>query len=542
MNTTELKPERPTGTPEEPLQTSLLSEVESAVLPPYPKEGAVPVKKWISTVINKNERDKYLPAHGKDFIDDEKITRLLSLVDKAKSDNKEPDFTQVQEILAKSLAIQSLDIEDAAVLLQVRDPEHQAILEATARQIKQKVYDNRIVTFAPLYIANKCVNSCTYCGFREGNPDMRRRRLSMDEIRTEVTALAGTFGHKRLVLDVGEHPDSDFDYLMHAIDTIYSVSVPTRKGTANIRRVNINVAPMSIDKLKQLKDVGLGTFQVFMETYNRQTYAKLHPGTAPKSDYRWRLYCMHRAMEAGVDDVGIGALFGLSDWRFELLSLISHSRELEARFNGVGAHTISFPRLTNAQNAPFLSDTSTRVSDKDYLWLITLLRLCVPYTGLICTAREPKAIRDQALERGITQMDASTRIGIGAYSESQGQQEEDNQQFMIGDGRSLEQLIGDLADKGHITSFCTAGYRIGRRGGKIMRLLRDCTEGSYCKLNAIITFREWLDDFASSTTKEKGEALIRRELSEARERLPKFMDTFEPLYEKTVHGCRDLYL
>jgi 2-iminoacetate synthase len=424
----------------------------------------------------------------------------------------------------------------------VRDADAWSEMIDAAMAIKRKVYDNRIVVFAPLYLSSGCVNSCTYCGFRSGNEAMRRRRLELEEIRRETEALARDFGHKRLVVVFGEHPDSDVDYMASAIDAIYSVKVRTRKGEANIRRVNVNAAPMDIARLEKLREVGMGTFQVFQETYDRRAYARFHPAGTIKGDFRWRLYCHHRAMDAGVEDVGIGALFGLADWRFEVLGLLSHSRELERSYGGVGAHTISFPRLEPASNAPGLSDTAHRVGDEDFLKLITVLRLAVPYTGLICTARESAGVRDEAVRRGITQMDAGTRIGLGAYSEGSSAQDLENQQFLLGDGRSVERLIGDLADMGHITSFCTAGYRIGRTGGRIMRMLRDCTEGNLCKLNAILTFREWVDDFASQETRAKCEALIEREYAEAKERLPALMPGFEPLYEKTLHGCRDLYL
>jgi 2-iminoacetate synthase len=534
-----------TGTPTETVEAKSLTENagDRYELPELKPVGSVEPGKWMRSIVIKDEITRYLNADGTDFINDSKIRTLIEDADRAKSENTEVDRKQIDDIVAKSKSIKSLTLEEAAVLMRIRDPETRAALAETALSIKKRVYDNRIVTFAPLYISNDCVNTCRYCGFRHDNGCMKRQRLSMDEIREEVKVMVGTLGHKRMVLDVGEHPDSDYDYLMHAMDTIYSVSVPTRtRAAANIRRINLNVAPMSIEHLGMLKEVGLGTFQVFQETYDRDLYAKLHPGNSPKSDYRWRLYCMHRAMDAGVDDVGLGALFGLTDWRFELLGLLSHTRELESRYNGVGAHTISFPRLRSAQNAPYLSETKSIMSDDDFLWLLTLLRLCVPYTGLICTAREPKEVREEALKRGITQMDASSKIGIGAYARSAKNQEEDRQQFMLGDGRSLEELIGDLADAGSITSFCTAGYRIGRRGGKIMRLLRDCSEGNFCKLNAIITFREWLDDFAGPEVKAKGEALIARELDEAKKKLPQFMNQFEPMYQKTIHGCRDLYL
>jgi 2-iminoacetate synthase len=525
------------------------SSIAAGILPPLQAEGALRPRDWVKTVIKQDEIDRYLNPDGSDFIDDALISRLVGEVDAVKAGSRpEPSLAQVREILAKSRQVKSLSLEEAAVLMSVRSPETWAEMVDSAAAIKKKVYDNRIVTFAPLYMSSRCVNSCTYCGFRAENGEMVRRRLTMDEIKNEATALTRDFGHKRLVVVFGEHPDSDVDYMVNAIDTVYSVSVPTRKGNANIRRVNVNAAPMSIEKLTKLQEVGMGTFQVFQETYHRATYAKAHPAGTIKGNYRWRLYAMHRAMEAGIDDVGIGALFGLADWRFELLGLLSHSRELEAKFNGIGAHTISFPRLEAASNAPGLDDKKWRVSDEDFLKIITLLRLCVPYTGLICTARETKEIRNEAMKRGITQMDASTRIGLGAYSEGDkassgtGSQDIDNQQFMLGDTRSLEELIGDLADMGHITSFCTAGYRVGRTGDRIMRMLRDCSEGSLCKLNAIITFREWVDDFASPAVRAKCEALIQREFAEAKNKLPQFMPKFEPMYQKTVHGCRDLYL
>lgn len=510
---------------------------------PLAPEGAVSPKDWVPSVIVRDEIDRYLEG-GRDFVDHERIDSILA------DGRGEPSASELRDILAKSMSIKTLDLEEVGALMRVRSPEAWAEMIETAQAIKRKVYNNRIVVFAPLYLSSKCVNSCAYCGFRAENGEMKRRRLDLDEVRRETEALARDFGHKRLVVVFGEHPDSDVDYMMSAIDTIYSVKVKTRAGEANIRRVNVNAAPMSVAKLERLREVGMGTFQVFQETYDRRAYAKAHPARTLKGDYRWRLYCHHRAMEAGVDDVGLGALFGVADWRFDLLGLVSHSRELEKRFNGVGAHTISFPRLEPASNAPWLADKSHSVGDEDFLKIIAILRLAVPYTGLICTAREPARIRNEAVRRGITQMDASTRVGLGAYSEGTspetdrgtGRQELENQQFLLGDPRSLEELVGYLADEGHITSFCTAGYRIGRTGARIMRMFRDCTEGTFCKLNAILTFREWVDDFAGPETRAKCEALIEREYAEARTQFPALMPGFEPLYQKTLRGCRDLFV
>jgi 2-iminoacetate synthase len=279
---------------------------------------------------------------------------------------------------------------------------------------------------------------------------------------------------------------------------------------------------------------------VFQETYHHPTYGRVHPPDTVKGDYAWRLYCLHRAMEAGVDDVGLGVLFGLYDWKFEVLGLVQHAHELERTF-GIGPHTISFPRLEPALNTPFVQKARYAVNDEDFKKLLTVLRLAVPYTGMIITARETAAVRRACLPLGCTQTDASSRIGIGAYGDRSEQQDGQRQQFLLGDTRSLDEVVRELAELGYITSFCTAGYRCGRTGKKIMRLLRSGTEGNYCKLNAILTFREWLDDFASEETKQTGERLIAQELKEAEPRLPRMMPALKGLYGRISRGERDLY-
>lgn len=490
---------------------------------------------WANSIIKPEEVEKYLDNDGKDFIDEERIHRQLE-------EARHPDAQRVRDILDKSRGMQTLLPEETATLLQVEDPALLEEMRATGLEIKLKAYDNRIVTFAPLYMSNHCINSCTYCGFRTENEQMHRIRLSKEKIEKEVRALAGEFGHKRLIVVYGEHPLSDIDYLEESINSVYSIRVPTKKGHANIRRVNVNAAPLDIASLKRLKKVGLGTFQVFQETYHRDTYRRVHGRKSLKADYRWRLYAMHRAQDAGVDDVGLGALFGLYDWKFEVMGLLYHVRSLEATSYGVGAHTISFPRLEPAHNAPGTRRSRYAVSDEEFLKLITVLRLSVPYTGLICTARETAAIRNEAVNRGITQMDASTRIGLGSYSTVYDEQAEERQQFMLGDGRSVDELVRDLADMGYITSFCTAGYRIGRTGERIMRLLRSCSEGDFCKLNAILTFREWLDDFASEETRALCEPIIASELAGAGKRTPQLHSKFSDYYARTVKGARDLYV
>ena len=501
---------------------------------PVRTEGGT--RRWAAERVRRDEVTRYLPAAGGDFIDEAAIAAHLSAA-------RPPDAARLRDILAKAAAIETLSPAEAATLLAVTDPEQAAEMDATAARVKRAVYDNRIVTFAPLYISNRCVNNCLYCGFRADNRDMRRRVLSEDEIRAEVRVLAGEIGHKRLIVVYGEHPSSDAGFIARTIRTIYDVKVPVRSGMGQIRRVNVNAAPMAVDDLRLVKEAGLGTYQVFQETYHHAAYARLHPAGTPKHDYAWRLTAMHRAFDAGIDDVGIGALFGLADWRFEVMGLLYHAIELERRF-GIGPHTISFPRLEPAQNAPAAGAGATRVSDEAFRRAVVALRLAVPYTGMILTARETAAMRRALIPLGITQTDASTRIGLGAYSERRaGGQAEDRQQFMLGDTRSLDELIRDLASAGTITSFCTAGYRCGRTGDKIMGLLKSGREGHFCKLNAVLTFREWLDDFGTPATRAAGEALIAREIDEIRQRLPAGLaTTFLDFYARVSGGERDLYI
>lgn len=501
----------------------------------------IPATSWINKVIKPEEYEKYLD-NGKDFIDDEKIWQQIN-------SSVEPSNERVREILARSYDIQTLTPEELATLIKVKDPQMWQEMFAMAAKVKHKIYDNRIITFAPVYCSNHCVNNCTYCGFRSENSGEKRSRLSQEAIAREAEAIAGRIGHKRVIAVYGEHPDSDADYIAESIKTIYGVSVKTRKGHGEIRRVNVNCAPMSVDDLRKLHEVGIGTYQVFQETYHHETYSQMHPANTIKGNYQWRLYVHHRAYEAGIDDVAIGCLFGLYDWRFDVMGLLYHAHELENRF-GVGPHTISFPRITPASNSPLFSQPDRQkyfVSDEDFKKIVTLIRLAVPYTGLIITAREKQEVRDDVLFVGCTQTDASTVIGIGGYAENSGKQDIDSQQFMLGDTRSLEQLIHDLAKKGVITSFCTAGYRCGRTGDQIMNMLKKGHEKHFCKLNAILTYREWLDDFAGEETKKAGEAVIRKEIEEVKKRVPsvfnqKLYDLTMSYYERISNGERDLFI
>jgi 2-iminoacetate synthase len=497
-----------------------------------------------STWANERIRQEGYSDKTKDFIDDSLIAHTLKA-------NKNPDKKRINDILQKSLAIQTLTLNESAYLLDVSDSQILEKMKETALLIKKKVYDNRIVTFAPLYLGNYCINDCLYCGFRSSNKKAIRRTLTLEEVEEETKVLAGQIGHKRLIVVYGEHPKNDINYMVDTIKAIYGVKVnpvrenhsnevKTKNGIGQIRRVNVNAPPLSVQELKRLSGVGIGTYQVFQETYHHQTYSRVHPGSTIKGNYQWRLYCMHRAFEAGIDDVGLGVLFGLYDWKFEVMGLVAHSRELEARF-GIGPHTISFPRLEPAANTPFASESKYKVSDEDFKKLITVIRLAVPHTGMIITCRESAQLKKESLSLGITQTDASSKIGIGSYSDKSRMQEGERQQFILGDTRSLDEMIAEFAKLGFITSFCTAGYRCGRTGKCIMELLKNGQEGKFCKLNAVLTFREWLDDFASEKTKAISEKVINEEIEQIRQTMPKIFPQFIKYYERIKSGERDLY-
>lgn len=484
---------------------------------------ALPVKEWMRGVIKEEEVERYL-SNGRDFIDDEAIETLLR-------QNSRPDPKRVQEILAKSLNLERLEPEETATLLNVEDPDLWEEIFVTAGEVKRRVYGDRIVTFAPLYCSNYCVNNCLYCGFRRDNHLQRRRQLTIEEVRRETEVLV-SLGHKRLIMVYGEHPLSDVDYIAQTIQAVYE----TKVGHGEIRRVNVNAAPLDIARYRVLKEVGIGTFQVFQETYHHKMYHRLHP-SGIKAHYRWRLYALHRAQEAGIDDVAIGALFGLYDWKFEVMGLLYHTIDLEKHFGGVGPHTISFPRLEPAVNTPLVQETQYRVSDRDFKRLVAVIRLSVPYTGMIITAREPAHVRREVIPVGCTQTDASTRIGIGAYSERYGEQELERQQFEINDPRSLDEVVRELADMGYITSFCTADYRCGRTGKYFMDITKKGKIHHFCMPNAILTFKEYLLDYASPVTKETGEKIIARKFAELDDRLKPIVAEY---LKRIENGERDL--
>ena len=493
------------------------------------------VKEFMRGTIKQNEIDKYLTG-GKDFINDGGIFERIAA-------NRAPEKSRIRDIITKAHAIERLDPDETAAILNVTDEDLWEEMAQAAGDVKRKVYDNRIITFAPLYCSNLCVNNCLYCGFRTGNEKERRRTLTIDEVKKEAEAIA-KIGHKRLIMVYGEHPSSDAEYIAETIEAVYSVILKTRHGSAQIRRANINAAPMSIENFKKLWKAGIGTFQVFQETYHHGRYAELHP-SGIKADYRWRLYALHRALDAGIDDVAIGALFGLYDWRFEVMGMVYHAIDLENRF-GIGPHTVSFPRLNPAEGNGLHSQSPYRVTDDDFRKLVIAIRLSIPYAGMIVTARESAEMRRKIIPLGCTQTDASTRIGIGAYSETPLEQEADNQQFILGDTRSLDEVVREFADMGLITSFCTAGYRCGRTGDKIMKLLKSGVEGKFCKLNAVLTYKEWLDDFASGETIRASEKVILKEIDQIKNdpfyQNKKLLATFDDYLKRITDGERDLYI
>ncbi len=441
---------------------------------------------------------KTLSSNAVDFIHDAELESLVR--------QPRPDKAQVDDIIAKAMDKTPLSVAETATLLAADDAESVEKLFDAAHQLKERVYGNRIVIFAPLYIGNDCVNTCTYCAFRRDNGEVIRRTLTPDEIRQQVLALENV-GHKRLILVFGEHPSYDADYIAECVRQTYAVT--TDHG--EIRRVNINAAPMDIDGYKTIKAAGIGTYQIFQETYHHATYAKAHPAPSRKGDYLYRLDALSRAMEAGCDDVGIGALYGLYDWRFETLALVKHARFLQDRY-GCGPHTVSFPRLQAAAGTTF--DTRYFVNDNDFKRLVAALRLAVPYTGLILTSRENPQLRRDMMAMGVSQIDAGSRIEIGGYTEVGDAQVMEREQFALGDIRSLDTVMGELLTDGYVPSFCTACYRLGRTGEHFMEFAVPGFIKRFCTPNALTTLLEYLLDYASDATLEAGLKQIETELAQ----------------------------
>ena len=457
------------------------------------------------------------------FIDPDEIMDFL---------NKVPaDKQRVREVIQASLDKKRLSLEETAVLINATDPDLIEEIKEGARRLKEKVYGERIVLFAPLYVGDLCTNNCQYCGFRSSNKGMKRITLTADELINETKALIDQ-GHKRLIMVYGEHPKYSAEFIAETLMVVYGV----KSQNGEIRRLNINAAPFDIPGFRTIKDAGIGTFQIFQETYHQPTYEKVHLGGV-KRNYEWRLTALDRAQEAGIDDVGIGALFGLYDWRFEVMGLVRHVNHFEAVYN-VGPHTISFPRIQNAMSLNI--DKDKLVLDDEFVRLVSILRLAVPYTGMILTAREPASIRDQILRFGVSQIDGGTNLELGGYSKGKKQtQDMSMEQFQINDNRSLNEIMDELIKSGYIPSFCTACYRLGRTGEHFMEFSVPGFIKRFCSPNALLTLAEYLEDYAPPDTKEAGYKLIDEKVTE----LAKNQSTqaLKKKIEMVKNGKRDLY-
>lgn len=460
---------------------------------------------------------------GTDWLDERTIHDALDGV-------KSPDRGQIDEIIAKSLELKGLSFDDVALLCQTNTDDLLAPVFAAAKRIKEAIYGRRIVLFAPLYISNLCANECLYCAFRRSNGQLVRRALSMEEIRDETLTILDQ-GHKRVLMVAGEsYPGGGFSYVLDAIRAIYETRNRIGDG---IRRVNVNVAPLTLEQFRELRDAGIGTYQLFQETYHRETYARVHCA-GKKTNYDWRLTGMDRAMRAGIDDVGIGALFGLADWRFDLLGLMMHIRHLEKEF-GVGCHTISVPRIEPAVGSEMAAAPPNAVSDRDFRKIVAILRLAVPYTGLIMSTRETAAMRDATLELGVSQISAGSCTDPGGYRDKR---DEAAAQFQLGDHRSLAEVIKDLGERGYIPSFCTACYRTGRTGHDFMELAKPGAIKSKCGPNALSTYLEYLINYRPDGLDAQGRNAIRSELicmSTRDQRAAK------SLLERVEQGQRDVF-
>jgi len=461
------------------------------------------------------------------IIDEERIHAILA-------STRVPELSEVEEILAKAGELKGLSLEDTARLLNVTDDDALERIFAKAREIKEAIYGKRLVLFAPLYVSNECVNNCLYCAFRRDNRSLPRRTLDFDEIREEVLTLEAK-GHKRLLLVSSENPrKTGIDYLVRAIETVYD----TRNGRGEIRRLNVNAAAMTTEEFRRLKEARIGTYQLFQETYHRETYKRAHP-PGPKANYAWHLTAMCRAQEAGIDDVGMGVLYGLYDYRFEVLATLMHAQYLEREY-GVGPHTISVPRIEPAENAPLAEKVPYPVSDRDFKKLVAVLRLAVPYTGIILSTRERAELRNELFALGVSQISAGSRTAPGAYRKASDDSAPEGSQFSLGDHRSLDEVIYEISQMGYIPSFCTACYRLGRTGQDFMDLAKPGLIQQFCAPNAILTFAEYLEDYASHRTREVGWKAIQQHLNSLPN--PKLRARTEELLAKIRNGERDLYL
>lgn len=433
-----------------------------------------------------------------EFINDAEIQESLAYAE-ANKNNKEV----IDAILEKARKMQGISHKEAAVLLECELEEENREIEKLAKEIKERFYGKRIVMFAPLYLSNYCINGCVYCPYHLKNKHIARKKLTQEEIKQEVIALQD-MGHKRLAIEAGEDPvNNPIEYILDSIKTIYSI----KHKNGAIRRVNVNIAATTVENYKKLKDAGIGTYILFQETYNRKAYEELHP-TGPKKDYAYHTEAMDRAMDAGIDDVGCGVLFGLDMYRYELVGIIMHAEHLEAKY-GVGPHTISVPRVCPADDID--PKELNAISDEIFQKIVAVIRIAVPYTGMIVSTRESQKSREKVLDLGISQISGGSRTSVGGYVEEE-PEEENSAQFDVSDRRTLDQVVNWLLGMGYIPSFCTACYREGRTGDRFMSLLKSGQIVNCCQPNALMTLKEYLEDYASEDTKAKGEKVIKEQL------------------------------
>lgn len=438
---------------------------------------------------------------AEEFIDHEEILASLAYADEHKD-----DLPLIDEILEKAKLRKGLSHRDASVLLACETPEKVQEIYALAEQIKKDFYGNRIVMFAPLYLSNYCVNGCTYCPYHAINKHIPRKKLTQEEIRAEVIALQDQ-GHKRLALEAGEDPiHNPIEYILESIQTIYSI----KHKNGAIRRVNVNIAATTVENYRKLHDAGIGTYILFQETYHKESYEQLHPW-GPKHDYAYHTEAMDRAMEGGIDDVGLGVLFGLDKYRYEFAGILMHAEHLEA-VHGVGPHTISVPRICPADDID-PSAFSNAISDDTFAKIVACIRIAVPYTGMIISTRESQQCRERVLHLGISQISGGSRTSVGGYVEPE-PEEESSEQFEVSDRRSLDEVVNWLMGMGYVPSFCTACYREGRTGDRFMSLCKSGQIQNCCLPNALMTLKEYLMDYASPDTLEKGLALIQQQIGE----------------------------
>ena len=460
---------------------------------------------------------------AEEFISHEEILGTLAYAEENKNNEE-----LIDEILKKAEERKGLSHREASVLLACEIPEKVEKMYALAEQIKKDFYGNRIVMFAPLYLSNYCVNGCVYCPYHLKNKTIPRKKLTQEEVRREVIALQD-MGHKRLAIEAGEHPVyNPIEYILECIETIYSI----KHKNGAIRRVNVNIAATTVENYRKLKEAGIGTYILFQETYHKESYLKLHP-TGPKHDYDYHTEAMDRAMEGGIDDVGLGVLFGLELYKYEFAGLLMHAEHLEA-VHGVGPHTISVPRIKRADDIdPDVFDNG--ISDEIFAKLCALIRISVPYTGMIISTRESQAVRERVIRLGVSQISGASRTSVGGYSEEE--RPHDTEQFDVSDQRTLDEVVRWLMEMGYIPSFCTACYREGRTGDRFMTLLKAGEIQNCCHPNALMTLKEFLMDYASEETKKIGEALIQAEL----ENIPKerVREICASHLEKIQNGIRD---